>query len=845
MIAPITYTLANGLKVILIESHLSPVVSINICIKVGSVYETEEEAGLCHLIEHMLFKGTPTLGPGDLAKTIESCGGDVNAYTSFDETVYYCTLASRYYQKGLEILSDGVLHSVFDPTELDREKIVVVEELQRGKDSPSRLLSEELFNQTYQVHPYRRPIIGYRKTIEQFNQAKVLDFYHRWYVPNNMVVVVAGDFSLEAVKNQINDIFGSLQSQSVHCEVPIEPTQTNPRSFRVTSKVNSTLLTLAFPAKNLAHPHTPVLDILSHVLGEGEGSRLDHKIRDQLGLVNSIYSYVYSPKHDGMFVIGAALEQSKVPKACPNILSEIYQFTERKITHDELARAKINIKSDAIYELETVEGLARKYGYFENILADMNFGEKYLQAIDSVTVDQVIEVAREYLRPERLTLGLLQPEETKHPYLPPKLLQFGQVNSKKTKPRKAAQDILRCKLKNGIRLVLKENHSVPILTLRSAHLGGLRSEDKRCNGISTLTSQLWAKSTQNYSSEELAREIELCAGSFEAYAGKNSCGLKGDFISEKFHEGFKLFFEIFKNPLFDAVETKRERANMVEAIKRSEDDLADKAVRQFLSTLYPKHPYGLPSMGTIQSAKGLNEQKIKSYYRKIINPKNTAIVVVGDFDIPSTLELLESELESLKPIQWKTTQLPLEAAPRERQLIKTHKGKNQAHIVYGFRGLTIKSKDRFAMEVLNNILAGQGGRLFLELRDKHSLAYSVTSFNQEGIEPGFFAVYLATDPKKTEFAVEKIEEELRKITQEVVSPEELHRSQQFIIGNYDIDLQKISSIANEHLFNELYQLGEKDLKEYPRKISQVTSADVLKVAQKYIQLDHPVISIVD
>ena len=142
-------------------------------------------------------------------------------------------------------------------------------------------------------------------------------------------------------------------------------------------------------------------------------------------------------------------------------------------------------------------------------------------------------------------------------------------------------------------------------------------------------------------------------------------------------------------------------------------------------------------------------------------------------------------------------------------------------------------------------MAGQGGRLFLELRDKHSLAYSVTSFNQEGIEPGFFAVYLATDPKKTEFAIEKIEEELRKITQEVVSPEELNRSQQFIIGNYDIDLQKISSIANEYLFNELYQLGEKDLKEYPKKISQVTRADVLRVAQKYIQLDHPVISIVD
>lgn len=838
------YQLKNGLTVVLAESHLSPVVSINICVKVGSAYENDKEAGICHVIEHMLFKGTPSMGPGDMAMIIEGCGGDVNAYTSFDETVYYCTLASRFAEKGLSVLSDGVLNSVFDPTELEREKIVILEELKRGKDSPSRLLSESLFQKVYQKHSYGRPIIGFENTIKSFTQKKLKEFHSQWYRPDNMVVVVAGDFDPKKIKSQIQKIFGPLKGKVKAKQIPVEPLQNKARAFQVSSKVSSTLLSMAFPCDSLDGADTPALDILSHVLGEGEGSRLDMVIKEKLDLVNSVYSYVYAPKFKGLFVIGATLQEDKVLKACSEILKIAYDFTLNPITEDELERAKINIKTGTIYEMETVEGIARKYGYFENILGRHQFSEEYLERIALVTVDDVLNVAKKYLKPARLTIGILQNEKTKKK-ISPKQLQSTSTVQIKASDKKVKQNLTQVTLKNGIRLILKENHNIPTITVRTAHLGGLRFENKKNNGVSTLLSQIWSKSTLYLSNEELLKETEDIAASYDAYAGRNSCGIKADFLSDKAHRGFKLFFDIYLNPRFDADEFKREKKNILEAIDRSKDDLANFAIKNFLKTLFPTHPYGLPSMGSKESVKKLQLADIKKAYQDLTNPENTVISIVGDFHTESILELFQKNLGHLRRRKFKNKKFKLSPAPKKPIILKKKRGKNQAHILYGFRALTMTSKDRFAMDVLNNILAGQGGRLFLELRDKHSLAYSVTSLNQEGLDAGYFGVYIATDPKKVDFAIQKIEEELHKIRSHKVPALELKRAKQYIVGNYDIDLQRNSAIANEHLFNELYQLGETSLKDYPRAISKVTADDVLRVAKKYLKLESPVISIVN
>src|SRR6476661_7256721 len=193
MNAPLRYQLPNGLTVVLQQNHASKVVAFQAWVGVGSADEPPELAGIAHVFEHMLFKGTARRRVGQIAHEVEAAGGEINAWTSFDQTVYHLVLASRFFDTGLDILADALQNSSFDPVELERELKVVLEEVKQGEDNPARVATQALFSTAYARHPYRRPVIGYEKTVAQVTRKRLLDFFQRWYLPNNMTLVVVGD----------------------------------------------------------------------------------------------------------------------------------------------------------------------------------------------------------------------------------------------------------------------------------------------------------------------------------------------------------------------------------------------------------------------------------------------------------------------------------------------------------------------------------------------------------------------------------------------------------------------------------------------------------------------------
>lgn len=847
MIKPQKIILNNGMTLLLIENHASPVVAFNACFRVGSIVETDEEAGICHLIEHMIFKGTPTRKAGEIAASIESAGGDINAYTSFDETVYYCTVSSRYFDEGLDILSDAVLNPLFETSELEREKPVVIEEINRSHDSPSKVLSENLFKTVFQKHPYGRPIIGSKETVMSFTHEKIMEFYRRWYVPENLVFVVSGDFQTDEARSKVEKIFSSFSAKAApSLNIVQEKPQNTARSVFLTKNFEGYYVQLAFPIPNLEHPDLPALDILSHVLGEGLSSRLEQRIKEKKSLVDSIYTYAYTPKYPGVFVVGFTTQEKKVIPAAQAILKEIFSLDHEPITHAELVLARTNIKSDAWYERETVEGLARKYGYFETTLGNYNFDKKYYQKIEEVEVEDLQEVVQRYFRKETLNVAALFPEGHKIDLekLKPNYLCQNLTNNLKV-VKKASDEIQVKKLKNGIRLVFKKNSNLPLLSVRLVNYGGLRSENPKSNGLHHLLAQVLTKGTQNRSAEELALEIEGIAAGIDAFSGRNVDGLQGDFLSEKWREGLDLFTDILLHPAFDKNEIEKERKNTLQAIHREQDQLASIAYKKFFRELYPKHPYGMPVIGTKQSVQGIRLADLRAAHETLLNPKNMVVSVVGDFDPDSIEDFLNDKLSPLKSKKSTALKLSMPEAPGEIIRIEDRKSnKMQTHIVLGFLGTKINSQDRYSLDVLNNILAGQGGRLFIELRDKLSLAYSVTSFSQEGLERGFFSVYIATEPQKVNKAIEGILRELSKIKTELVSENEIERAKKYIVGSYEIDLQRNATVANQLAFNELYGLGAREIRKLPEKILKINREDVLKTANKYFNLDAYVLSIV-
>lgn len=842
------FKLSSGLEVLLEENHESPVISFHLLVKVGSAMEKRNEAGISHLIEHMLFKGTPSHGVGEIARDVEAAGGEINAYTSFDQTVYYINMASRFSDKGLAILTDAIQHPLFDKTELDREKEVVLEEIRREKDNPGHRSSELLFINSFKSHPYKNPIIGRAETVKGFTKADILSYYRRWYTPDNISFIVVGDFDTASMLKKIRKAFAGFKGRKVsQVELPKEPLSKDLSIYSEANPVNSTYFSIGFKIPHITHEDIPALDVLSHVLAGTDSSILEQEIQEKRQLVNDIQSYAFTPRHPGLLIIGALTAPEKISKAVKAVWDEIYKLHSMPIKTSELERAKLNIRSNEIYEKETTGGMAGKYAYYLATAGTHLFEKKYFQSLQNVTNDDIKRIAQKYLTPKNLTLVIVHPENKQKidtSSLAKHIKHTGRSAKILVKTRSGEAPIVH-RLSNGIQLVMREEHRLPIVSVCSAFLGGIRFENKKNNGINNLIALTITKGTKNKSAIEIAKKIEQVAGNIGAFSGRNSFGIKSDFLSDKFDEGFGLFSEVLTQPDFAPIEIKREKLQVLDAIKNQEDALTSLAFKKFLTALFPHHPYGLRSLGEKDSVRALKRSDLFHYYQRIASPREMIISVVGDISPDEVIRRAEERLI----FPWHATscfQTPKAETANKKPIEIEYKrpGKEQAHIVMGFLGPRLITKDRYAISVLNNILSGQGGRLFLNLRDKMSLAYAVNSTFFAGLEPGFIAIYIGTEPGKVDRAISGIKYELERLVDKGVTLNELNRSKNFIVGSFELERQRNSNLADSYAFNLLYGLGIKEVEDFPKKISSITQKDILDVARKYLRLEAPVTAII-
>ncbi|MFI5316856.1 MAG: M16 family metallopeptidase [Myxococcota bacterium] len=843
-------TLDNGLKVILVEDHSAPVVALNVWVRTGSADERPDQWGMAHVHEHMLFKGTERRGVGEIAATVEGAGGNINAFTSYDMTVYHITMASRDAAIGVDVLADAVQHSTFEAGELAKEEEVVIEEIRRSDDAPDGLISKVLFETAYREHPYRRDVIGTQESVRAFTREGLLEFYHHWYVPNNMTFVAVGDFKADAVLAQVKAAFANAAPRSdlAHTRAA-EPAQTAPRAAVVKSEFEQSLLGIAWKITGFSDPETPYLDLLSLVLGGGDSSRLYREVKDRQQLVHGIHASSYTPLDPGLFMVDAELDAPKIDAAVTSIAEQVRRIRDFGPSDAELERARTNLLASQVHERETMQGQAQKYGYFELLAGGLEEEQKYLDKVKRATHADLQRAAQKYLVPEQATVVALLAKDAGASATDAGLLAaLGRGAGAESSPLAAQtlrDDIREYRLPNGLRVVVKANHSVPLVSLRLAFNGGLLAETEKTEGITSFVSEMLTRGTTARSAAQLATDIENIAGDLSGFAGRNSFGLQGDFLSESLDTGLDLFADVLLHPSFEAGEIEKLRVERRAALRRREDNLGTKAFELFQKELYPAHPYRFSSLGTLESLNKLDRAALASYWSEFAQPENAVLGVVGDVDPDRFVELLRAHVA-----EWKgaasvvlpaRTQPTAPGAPLEATLIKK---KNQSHIVFGFLALTIDDPDLAALDVLTQVLGGQGGRLFVELRDRQSLAYSVTAFEMEGIDPGTFAVYMAGAPAKLDESLSGIRGELAKIVNEPISDGELSRAKGYLIGTQAVSLQRFGTQAMLLSLDELYGLGATHHLEYDQRISAVTVADIQRVAKRVIRLDAPVVAII-
>ena len=850
------FQLDNGLTVVFDEQHAARVVAIQAWVKVGSADEREDEAGLAHLHEHMLFKGTARRGPGEIAGAVEASGGNINAWTSFDQTVYHVVMASRFARMGFDVLSDALRHSTFDAEELKREIEVVCEEIKRSADTPARRASRDLYATAFTTHPYRRPVIGWEETVRSFTREKVLGFYARHYAPQNIVLVVAGDLDEATARALATEFFGGDWGRPwvPHPARPVEPPRKGHRVALRQDDAKEAIVHVSFPLCAADHPDVPALDALAMLVGQGDSSRLSLEVKRRRQLVRGVHCSAYTPKDAGLFTLTLTLQPEKLVEALDASLALLLQAREELVDAAELETVKALVEAEGVYQRETVQGVAEKTGYYAAGKGGLEAEAKYRADVAALTPERLREVARTWLDVRTAHLTALLPqgatfsEADAHAALeragkpgwvtvPGRRLPPAHGGQRSQGAKAGAREVdmtLPC----GTRLLVRPEAGLPLAALRGVFVGGTRHETDATSGLHHLLARTLPRGTPSLDSEQVSHFLDDIAGSLSAAAGRNSLTLRAEFLSRHLGRAFSLFADTLLRPALLPAELERERALVLQDLSTREDKPSALAFHLFHQALFQHHPYRLRVSGEEGSVRALTREQLATHHARLMTPQRLTLAVVGDVDVDEVMKLAESNLGTSPAPTGGTEPTVVDEPPPSSPRLKVQAlQKAQVHLVYGFRGVTVKEPRRRALELLSTVLSGQGGRLFVELRDKKSLAYSLSSYAVEGLDPGYFAVYMGTSPEKVPEALAGIREELRKVRDGRIPEAELERARLNMIGSHEIGLQRHGARAGLLALESAYGLPLEDVHAFSEQVLSVTADDVRAVAEDILRFD--------
>ncbi len=824
-------TLANGLTVIVREDHTAPVVSAQAWCKAGSIDEGPWlGAGLSHVLEHMLFKGTATRGAGRIDQEVQEAGGYMNAYTSFDRTVYWINVPNTGARVALEILADIMQHATLPDAELAKEMEVIRREMDMCHDDPGRRSSRRLFETAYTRSPYRFTVIGYPDIFSQLQREDVLRYYREKYAPNNLVFAVAGDVRTPTVVAQLEEAFASAKARPLPVSAPaVEPRQVAPREVIEDAPIQLAHLHASWHIPDVRHPDLPALDVLAVLLGVGRSSRLFQELRERRGDVVSIESWTYSPGNPGLFGVSALLEADKYAAAKAGVLAEIHRLQEELVSPAEVVKAVKQFLAATLATRKTMQGQAQDLGSNWLATGDLSFSERYLAAIKRVEPEAVRRVAREYLTEENRTVYALVPAGTP-------------VTNATAVVAPAEHAVTLRRLPNGLRLLLKEDHRLPFVEFRLALGAGVLAEDTTSNGMTRLLANLLLQGTATRTAEQLAVEIESLGGHLDTYSGNNSLGINAEVLSSDWTTGLALVADVLLHPAFPEAALERERAMQLAAIRAQRDDLLQSGVRSMRRTLFGEAGYGLDPLGSETTVQRLTLADLRAFHAQLAVPENAVMAVYGDLDparVTSAVEAAFAAWTSAGPgtlAVLATSRLAAGAGPlgAVQRVVET-RDKKQAVLVIGFPGVTLHSPERFALELLQEACSDMGSRLFLRIREKLGLAYYVGASHFVGLAPGYFAFYAGTEPAKAALVETELLEEATLLGASGLTADELRRAKAKLLGQRKIARQELGFLAQTHALDELYGLGYTNSDHEDAHFEAVSLAEVQAVAAKLLR----------
>lgn len=825
--------LPNGLTIIVREDRSSPVASIQAWCATGSIHEGRHlGAGLSHILEHMLFKGTETRDAQEVTQAIQDQGGYINAYTSFDRTVYWVETPSDGVEETLDILADAMMNSTLPEDEYVKEQEVIRREFAMGKDDPNRVSTLLLFSTAYAVHPYREPVIGHLDVYNQLTRDQVMDYYRERYVPNNMAFVVVGDVDAEKVMGQLEEFFADYPRQSLEpVFIPEEPKQLARREQHVEFPTELTRLGLAWHIPDISSPDAPALDVLAAVLGQGRSSRLFQEVRERLELVHGISSFAFTPFYPGLFAVRAQCDPENRLPVEEAILEVIATVQEEGISEDELAKAKRQSISDRVGQLTTTRGQAGDLGINWLYTRSLDFTQHYLEQVQEVTVEDVQRVARKYLRPRNLSVASLNPiGSLAEP-------EAGEILV-------GERRIERFELSNGLKLLVMEDPRLPLVNMTAVFRGGLLAETPETSGITQLFSDMLLRGAGERTARELAETIESAGGSVSTFAGNNSFGVSLEVLAPDRDLGLELLGDILVSPRLLEEDLDREKSTQIAAIKAEEDQMIARTRNLLRRNLFGEHPYALTTTGSEESVRALTREQLVEFKDHYLTAANGVVAVFGDVKAAEVVEKAEALLGGLPEGEPRFEETDEGANLADSLAVRDYVDRQQAVLMVGFQGPDLHSEDRYVLEVIDQACSEMGSRFANRIREELGLAYFIGSGQLLGLAPGMFFFYVGTDPGRAADVEAEMLDEIGNLARNGLSEEELERAKKKLVGRQQIRNQSNANFAFSSALDELYGLGYDHYHAVPGLVEAITEEDVRRVAAKYFDGQPRVVALV-
>ncbi len=844
------YTMtSNGLRVLLKQDNTAPVATFMVTYEVGSRNEAIGYTGSTHLLEHLMFKGSRkfnTKKGNSVFQTLQSLGARMNATTWLDRTNYFAVLPSEHLETLIEIEADRMRNAYIKEEDRQSEMTVVRNEFERGQNSPSGVLDENIWATAYQAHPYHHSTIGWKEDIENVSIERLREFYDTFYWPNNATAIAIGDFAEKEALSMIKKHFGKIRKSTkpIPEVYTAEPKQEGIRTITLKRAGQQGIVGVAHKTPAATHPDAPAFMVLSSILSSGKNSRFYKNITDK-GLTTSVYIWDSLFRDPGLFTVYANLSPDVDHKTVEKAVVDEYEKIKKDgVSNEEVKNAQTQLIASMKFRQDGSYAIAS--GLNEAIASgDWTLYTTYDEKIGMVTKEDVQRIVKEYFKEDLSTIGYFIP------------LGAGGQNKKLAT---SAKDLEKMKLKHyseeeellsskvvdsepveGIRLLTLKRGS-GVVTLTGSMLGG----DIYASGnarTADMVAAMLDQGTTNMTKFEISAKLESAGARLGFFNGQARVGFSGKFLSEDTKMVFDLLADQLKNPLFAEEDLNKVKKRQVANYKRSKESTRGNATNNMLKAFYGTGHQNSPTDPdkAIEEIKKITPKNLKDFHLKNYGAGTMVIVAVGDVDHNNLESLIKEGFGGWKKSPLKEKKETGTANKASDKVYVTMQDKTSTDFIVGTAlGIDRYHPDYLPLYVATHTLGGNfSARLMQTVRVKEGLTYGINS-SMRGFgngNDGYWMVGGTFSPKLLSKGESSTLREIKKWAEEGITQKELDITKSTLTGGFQVGFDSTGGLAGGILDAIIVHGDLTYLDSYPERIKAITLDEANTAISKYIFFD--------